>query len=194
VRRGRRGVGRRPDAEAGELGVDTAGKDEHEHAVVADEGPHGVAERGGAVALHEEVAVPRHAVPENGRREEDRGAASGGREHRAGERGQRAEEVPPPRARLGVLAQVEAPELLHAPELLPLPRRLAAAPPHPYVAVTVPVPVPSALRCAASQAAVTCTYTYQPTCCPLRSQGSTRTDLVQKKNNYYFQCNIFHMT
>lgn len=152
VRRGRRGVGglgRRPDAEACELGVDTAGEDEQEHAEVAEEGPHGVAERGGAVALYEEVAVPRHAVPENGARKEDRGAASGGREHRAGERGERAEEVPPPRARLGVLAQVEAPELLHAPELLPLPRGLAAAPPHQSRSLD-----PSAPRCAASQATV----------------------------------------
>lgn len=148
VRKGCRGVGglgRLPDVEACELGVDTAGEDEQEHAEVAEEGPHGVAERGGAVALHEEVAVPRHAVPENGAREEDRGAASDGREHRAGERGQRAEEVPPPRARLGVLAQVEAPELLHAPELLPLPRGLAAAPPHQSRSVD-----PSAARCAAS--------------------------------------------
>lgn len=144
MRRGHRGVGPRPDAEAGELGVDTAGEDEHEHAEVAEEGPHGVAERGGAVALHEEVAVPRHAVPENGPREEYCGAARGGREHRAGERGQRADEVPPPRARPRVLAQVEAPELLHAPELLLRPfRRLASTPPHPSPAVAVP----SALRC-----------------------------------------------
>jgi hypothetical protein len=127
VRRGRRGVGSRLDAKPVELGVDPAGEDEPEHAVVAEQGPHGVAERGRAVALHEEVAVPRHAVPEHGRREERRGAARGGRERRAGERGQRAEEVPPPRPRLGVLAQVEAPELVHAPELLlPRPRRLAA--------------------------------------------------------------------
>jgi hypothetical protein len=51
-----------------------------------------------------------------------------------------------------VLAQVEAPELLHAPELLPLPRRLAAAHPHPYVAVAVPVPSALLHRQAASGA------------------------------------------
>lgn len=56
------------DAESGELGVDAAGEDEREHAVVAEEGPDGVAERGRPVALDEEVAVPRHAVPEHGGR------------------------------------------------------------------------------------------------------------------------------
>lgn len=126
VRRGKRGVARRAEAQAGELGVDAAGEDEDEHAEVAEEGPDGVAERGRPVALHEEVAVPRHAVPEDGRHEEERGAAGGGREERAGERGERAEEVPPPRAGLGVLAQVETPELLHAPEL---PRPLTAGEP-----------------------------------------------------------------
>lgn len=130
MRRGRRVAGRRLDAEPDELGADPAGEGEPEHAVVAEQGPDGVAERGRAVALHEEVAVPGHAVPEQGRREEGRGAARGGREHRAGERGRRADEVPPPRPGLGVLAQVEAPELVHAPELPPRPRRVAAAPPH----------------------------------------------------------------
>lgn len=111
------GVAGWPDAEAGELGVDAAGEDEGEHAVVAEEGPDGVAERGRPVALHEEVAVPRHAVPEHGARGQERGAAGGGREEGADERGERAGEVPAPRRRLGVLAQVEAPEFLHAPEL-----------------------------------------------------------------------------
>jgi len=170
VRRGRRGVGPRLDSEPVELGVDPAGEDEPEHAVVAEQGPHGVAERGRAVALHEEVAVPRHAVPEHGRREERRGAARGGRERRAGERGQRAEEVPPPRPRLGVLAQVEAPELVHAPELLlPRPRRLAAgaAPPHRARRGRFPFSLCgcclAGLRCVGE----TCTYTYLPTHCRL---------------------------
>ena len=169
VRRGRRGVGPRLDSEPVELGVDPAGEDEPEHAVVAEQGPHGVAERGRAVALHEEVAVPRHAVPEHGRREERRGAARGGRERRAGERGQRAEEVPPPRPRLGVLAQVEAPELVHAPEQLPpRPRRLAAAPPHrarrgrfPFLSAAAASPACGVL---ARRARIR--YTYQPTSLP----------------------------
>uniref|UniRef100_A0A453IFB1 Uncharacterized protein n=1 Tax=Aegilops tauschii subsp. strangulata TaxID=200361 RepID=A0A453IFB1_AEGTS len=107
------------DAEAGELGVDAAGEDEGEHAVVAEQGPDGVAERGRPVALHEEVAVPGHAVAEHGAGHQERGAAGGGRQQRADQRGERAGEVPAPRGRLRVLAQVEPPELLHAPELLP---------------------------------------------------------------------------
>lgn len=124
------GVARGPDAEACELGVDAAGEDEGEHAVVAEQGPDGVAERGRPVALHEEVAVPRHAVPEHGARRQERGAARGRREEGAEERRQRPGEVPAPRRRLRVLAQVEAPEILHAPELpslhgaaAPLPHR-----------------------------------------------------------------------
>lgn len=129
VCRGSRGVVRRLEAEASELGVDAAGEDEGEHAEVAEERPDGVAERGWPVALHEEVAVPRHAVTQDGRGEEWRGAAGDGREERAGERGERAEEVPPPGAGLGVLGQVEPPELLHATEPMAR-RRLLLAPPH----------------------------------------------------------------
>lgn len=70
VCRGSRGVVRRLEAEASELGVDAAGEDEGEHAEVAEERPDGVAERGWPVALHEEVAVPRHAVTQDGRGEE----------------------------------------------------------------------------------------------------------------------------
>lgn len=127
--RGSRGVVRRLEAEASELGVDAAGEDEGEHAEVAEERPDGVAERGWPVALHEEVAVPRHTVTQDGRGEEWRGAAGDGREERAGERGERAEEVPPPGAGLGVLGQVEPPELLHATEPMAR-RRLLLAPPH----------------------------------------------------------------
>lgn len=72
--RGSRGVVRRLEAEASELGVDAAGEDEGEHAEVAEERPDGVAERGWPVALHEEVAVPRHTVTQDGRGEEWRGA------------------------------------------------------------------------------------------------------------------------
>lgn len=129
VCRGSRGVVRRLEAEASELGVDAAGEDEGEHAEVAEERPDGVAERGWPVALHEEVAVPRHTVTQDGRGEEWRGAAGDGREERAGERGERAEEVPPPGAGLGVLGQVEPPELLHATEPMAR-RRLLLAPPH----------------------------------------------------------------
>ena len=163
VRRGRRGVGPRLDSEPVELGVDPAGEDEPEHAVVAEQGPHGVAERGRAVALHEEVAVPRHAVPEHGRREERRGAARGGRERRAGERGQRAEEVPPPRPRLGVLAQVEAPELVLAPEPLPPRRRSSPSRASGSLPLSLCGCCLAGLRCVGE----TCTYTYQPTHCRL---------------------------
>jgi hypothetical protein len=52
------GVARGPDAEACELGVDAAGEDEGKHAVLAEQGPDGVAERGRPVALHEDLAVP----------------------------------------------------------------------------------------------------------------------------------------
>lgn len=75
-----------------------------------------MAERGGNVPFHEDVAVPGRAVPRQGYQEHQ----SPAEEPRADEKenaGEGARKMPTPRRWIGVLVHVESPEFIKASEI-----------------------------------------------------------------------------